>query len=60
MLQYSKIVVSRNEWKKKAILRATELRDAKKAKKRHQKKITALKQRNRELEHLANKKKKHD
>jgi hypothetical protein len=57
MLQYSKIVVSRNEWRKKAILRATELRDANKAKKRHQKKITKLKQRNRELERLANKKK---
>lgn len=57
MLQYSKILRSRNEWRQKATGRATEALEFRKTQKRHQGKIAALKRRNRELEQLiANKK----
>lgn len=43
MLQMSKILRSRNEWKDKAMLRANELREQKKAQKRHLRKIAEIK-----------------
>ena len=46
MLQYSKVLKSRNEWKDKAIKRADENREYRKAKKRHLNTIAALKSEN--------------
>lgn len=43
MLQMSKILRSRDEWRKKAIQRADEVRELKKTKRRHQCKIAELK-----------------
>jgi uncharacterized coiled-coil DUF342 family protein len=43
MLQYSKVVRSRDEWKRKAVERAEEIREHRKAQKRHQRKIAQLK-----------------
>jgi len=57
MLQYSKLLRSRNQWRKKATGRGTEALEFRKIQKRHRGKIAELKQRNRELEQLiANKK----
>ena len=50
MLQMSKILRSRNEWKDKAIQRAYELREQKKTQKRHLSKIAELKAQIKELE----------
>ncbi len=43
MLQLSKVVQSRDEWKSKANLRANENREHRKTEKRHQEKIAELK-----------------
>ena len=43
MLQYSKVIQSRDEWKRKAIQRADENRESRKIKKRYQEKIAELK-----------------
>ena len=58
MLQHSKIVRSRDEWKRKAVLRADENRENRKAQKRYQQKITQLKAEIRALEQAAELKKK--
>jgi len=42
MLQYSKLLRSRDEWKTKAVQRATELRERRKAEKRSKEKIAEL------------------
>jgi uncharacterized protein YlxW (UPF0749 family) len=39
MLQYSKIVSSRNDWREKAVKRAEQIREYRKSQKRHQAKI---------------------
>lgn len=44
MLQQSKILRSRDEWREKAIERADELRECRKSETRHQKTIGELKQ----------------
>ena len=44
MLQHSKILRSRDEWREKAIERADEIREYRKSEKRHQKAIGELKQ----------------
>ena len=43
MLQLSKILHSRDEWKNKAIERSAEIREFRKTQKRHLEKIAALK-----------------
>jgi len=43
MLQHSKLIRSRDEWKRKAMQRSNELREQRKAHKRHQAKIDELK-----------------
>ncbi len=43
MLQISKVLKGRDEWKNKAVERATELREFRKTEKRHLKKIAELK-----------------
>ena len=43
MPQTSKVLKSRDEWKSKAVERATELRESRKTEKRHLKKIAELK-----------------
>ena len=52
MLQYSKLLNSRNEWRKKATERSVEVREFRKVQKRHRKKIAELKQHNRDLKQL--------
>ncbi|KJV06326.1 hypothetical protein VZ94_12085 [Methylocucumis oryzae] len=49
MLQYSKLLRSRNEWRTKAVQRATELRERRKAEKRSKEKIAELSQQISEL-----------
>ena len=49
MLQMSKILCSRNEWKDKAIQRASELREQRKTQRRHLSKIVELKAQIKEL-----------
>ena len=44
MLQYSKLLNSRNEWRKKATERSIEVREFRKIQKRHREKIVELKQ----------------
>ena len=43
MLQRSKIIRSRDEWKRKAVQRADEIREHRKTQKRYQRKIAQLK-----------------
>lgn len=43
MLQMSKLINSRNEWRQKAVQRAEEVRELRKAKRRYQAKIAELK-----------------
>lgn len=43
MLQISKLLGSREEWKNKAVQRAKEIREYRKTKKRHQARISELK-----------------
>ena len=57
MLQYSKIVKSRNEWRDKAIKRADENREHRKAKKRYLNTISALRAKNLLMEQAAEEKK---
>ena len=49
MLQASKILHSRDEWKNKAIERSAEIREYRKTQKRHLEKIAELKLYNREM-----------
>jgi hypothetical protein len=49
MLQPSKILQSREEWRNKAVQRADEIREFRKTEKRHLEKITHLKLQNRQL-----------
>ena len=42
MLQKSKIIASRNDWKRKAVQRANEIREYRKSQKHHKEKITKL------------------
>lgn len=44
MLQYSKVVKSRDEWKNKAVQRADDIRENRKAKKRYLETIAKLKE----------------
>jgi len=46
MLQYSKVINSRDEWKCKAVQRADEIRELKKTRKRLKEKIAELKVQN--------------
>ncbi len=57
MLQTSKILHSRDEWKNKAIERSAEIREYRKTQKRHIEKIAELKLYNREMEQLIDAKK---
>jgi uncharacterized protein YlxW (UPF0749 family) len=57
MLQTSKILHSREQWKGKAIRRANEVRDLKKSKYRYQKRIEELKSQISQLEQDSEKKK---
>jgi len=50
MLQRSKILHGRDEWKKKAIERGDEIREFRKTQKRHLEKIAQLKLHNREMQ----------
>ena len=43
MLQYSKVVKSRDEWRNKAVRRADDIREHRKARKRHLETIAELK-----------------
>ncbi len=52
MLQMSKVLRSRDAWKRTTIESRYQLREARKTKKRHLKKIDALEQENRELKQL--------
>jgi len=49
MLQQSKLIRSRDEWKTKAVQRATEIRERRKAEKRSKEKIAELSQQISEL-----------
>lgn len=49
MLQQSKLLQSRNEWKFKAVQRANEIRERKKIEKRNKETISELKKTNDEL-----------
>ena len=57
MLQQSKLLKSRDEWKNKAVERATENRELRRAQKRHQEKIAELKCEKRSLESAIEEKK---
>lgn len=57
MPQISKILRSRDEWKRKTIQCHYELREFRKTQKRHQNKIETLKVENRKLNHLVEDKK---
>jgi hypothetical protein len=59
MLQYSKMVKSRKEWKDKATIRADENRQHRKAKKLNVEKIAKLKAKIRQLEQAVEAKKNH-
>ena len=58
MLQTSKIIKSREDWKKKAIQRGYEIREFRKNQKRHQETIAELKRANRKLMRSVDDKKK--
>ena len=58
MLQMSKLIKSREEWKSKAVQRENEIREYRKTTKRHQEKIRKLKERLAEMELAASDKKK--
>jgi len=60
MLQLSKVIQSRDEWKSKATQRANENREHRKTEKRHQEKIAELKEQITALEKSNNKKKTFD
>lgn len=50
MLQQSKLIRSRNEWKDKAVSRSIEIRRHRKTNRRHQKKIIELQEKIKQLE----------
>lgn len=56
MLQMSKVIQSRDEWKNKAIKRSAEIREYRKTQKRHLATIAELKQRNREAQQTIDRK----
>ncbi len=56
MPQLSKLLKSRDEWRSKAVKRATDNRELRKAQKRHQEKIAELKGEKRRLESAIEKK----
>ena len=58
MLQISKIIKSREDWKDKAIQRGCEIRESRKSRKRHLETIAELKRTNRKLMQSADDKKK--
>ena len=58
MLQTSKILKSREDWKNKAIQRSYEIRELRKTQQRHLKTIIELKHMNRELIQVVSNKKK--
>jgi uncharacterized protein YlxW (UPF0749 family) len=51
MLQNSKIIQSRNDWRRKAVQRAEKIREYRKSQKRHQEKIAKLQEQVTTLEH---------
>jgi uncharacterized coiled-coil DUF342 family protein len=53
MLQLSKIIRSRDDWREKAVQRADEIREHRKTHKRHLKKIVEIKQQLNELQQAA-------
>ena len=55
----SKILKSRDEWKNKAVERATEIREFRKTQKRHLEKIAELKRQHSQLELVIEEKKHH-
>ena len=59
MLQMSKVLRSRDAWKRITIECRYKLRESRKTEKRHLKKIAALKRENRELKQLFEGEKKH-
>jgi hypothetical protein len=52
MLQLSKLMKSRDEWRSKAVLRATEIREHKKTEKKNKEKIAELKNQINEIEQM--------
>lgn len=60
MLQISKLLGSREEWKNKAVQRGEEIREYRKTKKRHQAQISELKAQIAQLELTTQDKKTHD
>lgn len=50
MPQLSKMTNSRNSWRNKAVIRSEALREARKTQKRHRRKITELKLKNKNLQ----------
>lgn len=46
MLQHSKLIISRDEWRSKAVKRAEEIRELRKTRKRLREKIVELKSQN--------------
>ena len=59
MLQMSKVLRSRNAWKRETIECRYKLRESRKTEKRHLRKIAELKLENRELKQLVEDEKKH-
>lgn len=57
MLQHSKIVRSRDDWKRKAVQRAEKIREGRKTERRYQQKIAQLKAEISALEQVATGKK---
>lgn len=58
MLQMSKIIRSRDEWKRKAVMRANELREFRKTNKHNQDKIAELKAQIKAMERASEEEKK--
>ncbi len=55
-MQVSKIIRSREEWREKATQRANEIRELRKNQRRHQEKVSELKEKISELETMVSKK----
>ena len=60
MLQISKLIKSRDSWKKKAIQKTYEAKEGRKTKKYYQKKIKEMKEENKKLKEIIEKNKKKD
>jgi hypothetical protein len=56
IIQHSKIVQSRHDWRRKAVQRAEKMRDYRKSQKRHQEKIAELQEQITEMEQSLEKK----